>query len=265
MDKDVKKMTEKILNHTLEIIYLLTGKYLINSLIVQEVNKDQKQMTERIMNHVMEIIYLLTGEEYTVVKKTYSDSSIHQLIGEVSTDISIRCDDVAVCFPMEKWEYTEGRKELCRDMIENQQTPNTLGIPTSRTSGEDKTRNMLNIDKPEDICARKQLNALEHKICDMSTGEIKTEVVLNLGEREDECVRKQLQAPEEGICDRISTGEIKTEALLSDEQTEDLYVRSQLDVPDHDICDNVSTDKLHTNNHTEGATPGISTTKASRK
>ncbi|KAM4642548.1 uncharacterized protein O3C94_016849 isoform 1-T2 [Discoglossus pictus] len=72
MKKD-KKMSERILNHILEILSLLTGEVsvlqrLTNSLTVLEMNKD-RQKTKRILNHTLEIMYLLTGEEYTIVKK----------------------------------------------------------------------------------------------------------------------------------------------------------------------------------------------------
>ncbi|CAH2314645.1 zinc finger 300 isoform X1 [Pelobates cultripes] len=56
-----------------------------------EMTKDTKQMTERILNHALGIIFLLTGEEYVVVKKS-SPHSIHLLTGEVPIkcgDISI--------------------------------------------------------------------------------------------------------------------------------------------------------------------------------
>ncbi|KAM4622312.1 uncharacterized protein O3C94_020136 [Discoglossus pictus] len=41
-------------------------------------------MTERILSHTLEVIYLLTGEEYTIVKKT--SPHIHHLTGECDTD-----------------------------------------------------------------------------------------------------------------------------------------------------------------------------------
>ncbi|KAM4642554.1 uncharacterized protein O3C94_016853 isoform 2-T2 [Discoglossus pictus] len=83
-------MSEKILSHTLEIIYLLTGevslmKHLTKSLTVTEIYKDKK-MTERILSHTLEIIYHLAGEEYVIVKKNSPHSNIHQLTGEHKLD-----------------------------------------------------------------------------------------------------------------------------------------------------------------------------------
>ncbi|KAM4662926.1 uncharacterized protein O3C94_011260 [Discoglossus pictus] len=115
MSRDKKKMTERILNHALQIIYLLTGEvsllqHLTNSPRMKEVNKDQK-VTEKILNHALQIIYLLTGEEYTIVKKNSPHSSNYQMTGEGDID---------------------GQKEI---MNENHQTRITLGIPGNRSPG----------------------------------------------------------------------------------------------------------------------------------
>ncbi|KAM4642366.1 uncharacterized protein O3C94_016716 [Discoglossus pictus] len=109
--------------------------------------KDLAKVAKRFLNQALEIIYLLTGEEYTIVKKNVP--LIHQLTGQVS----IKCDDVAIYFSMEEWEYIEGHKELYKGvMIENQQTPMTLGIQTNSSSGlQDKNKDTVILcDEGED-------------------------------------------------------------------------------------------------------------------
>ncbi|KAM4662336.1 uncharacterized protein O3C94_010861 isoform 2-T3 [Discoglossus pictus] len=96
-------------------------------------NKDKnkmEKMTERIVNHALQIIFLLTGEEYTIVKKNSPHSSTRQLTGEAP----IKCDDVAVCFSMEEWEYIEGHKEIFKD-VETPQTTKASEFPGKRSSG----------------------------------------------------------------------------------------------------------------------------------
>ncbi|XP_018113075.1 zinc finger protein 480 isoform X2 [Xenopus laevis] len=83
-------------------------QHLLNPIILNMMNKDKKQMTEKILNHALGIIFLLTGEEYIIVKKNYPHSHVQLLTGEVP----IKCGDVAVYFSMEEWEYIEGHKKL---------------------------------------------------------------------------------------------------------------------------------------------------------
>ncbi|PIO37613.1 hypothetical protein AB205_0129630, partial [Aquarana catesbeiana] len=113
--------------------------------------KDRNQMTDRILNITLEIIYLLTGEDYVPSKKTADDatpSSSHPPVLEGSSrsqspstespapslrperddkkilqltnkiiellmgEVPVRCEDVAVYLSMEEWEYFEGHKDL---------------------------------------------------------------------------------------------------------------------------------------------------------
>ncbi|KAM4689110.1 uncharacterized protein O3C94_007253 [Discoglossus pictus] len=80
------KMSDKILNHILEILSLLTVKisqHLTKSLTVIEKNQDKK-MTERILTNTLEVMYLMTGEEYTIVRKN-TPHGLH-VTGECDTD-----------------------------------------------------------------------------------------------------------------------------------------------------------------------------------
>ncbi|XP_077111393.1 uncharacterized protein LOC143767180 isoform X2 [Ranitomeya variabilis] len=122
----------------------------------------RSKMTENILNLTLEIIYLLAGEDCIVVKKTSGEcvtSTGHHYVSEIwhknqrpsresaccslieersnnhkirelantiiqllAGEVSVRCQDVAVYFSMEEWEYIEGHKDLYKDlMMENDQ------------------------------------------------------------------------------------------------------------------------------------------------
>ncbi|XP_069605710.1 zinc finger protein 135-like isoform X2 [Ranitomeya imitator] len=133
---------------------------------------DRDKMAERILHLTLEILFRLTGEAYTVVKKTSSErcqdpvsegwgrplspimwSPPHPLIHEdinnqileltykmielLTGEVPIRCQDVAVYFSMEEWEYLEGHKDLYNDIM--MQVPQPLTSPdlsSNRTTPE---------------------------------------------------------------------------------------------------------------------------------
>ncbi|KAM3913742.1 uncharacterized protein RB166_018931 [Leptodactylus fuscus] len=121
---------------------------------------DKNLVTGRILNLTLDLIYLLSGEDYMVVKKKCTtfcryhcesevlirtpgsitksalisnekknemildrtNKIIHLLTGEVP----IRCQDVTVYFSMEEWKYLEGHKDMYKDIMMNTQQPLTF-------------------------------------------------------------------------------------------------------------------------------------------
>ncbi|KAM3913558.1 uncharacterized protein RB166_018824 [Leptodactylus fuscus] len=118
--------------------------------------KDQHQLTDRILNLTLEIIFVLTGEDYGPVKKCNENvkssgnshepgessesqspvrnpppqSLIHErtkeqkvldltnkIIELLTGEVPIRCQDVTVHFSMEEWDYIEGQKDLYKDIL----------------------------------------------------------------------------------------------------------------------------------------------------
>ncbi|XP_040294311.1 gastrula zinc finger protein XlCGF66.1-like [Bufo bufo] len=138
--------------------------------------KDKKRMTERILNLTLEIIYLLTGEDYTSMKTSSAcvtpsscscvsggwgrnqspilkpplDSLIHErsndekilelaskIIELLTGEVPIRCQDITVYFSTEEWDYLEGHKNLYEDiMIENHHPMTSLDGSCKRSPPE---------------------------------------------------------------------------------------------------------------------------------
>ncbi|XP_077110938.1 uncharacterized protein LOC143766838 isoform X2 [Ranitomeya variabilis] len=134
---------------------------------------ERDKMAERILHLTLEILFRLTGEDYTVVKKTSSDRCqdpvsegwgrplspitgppphllihedindqkilelIYKMIELLTGEVPIRCQDVAVYFSMEEWEYLEGHRDLYKNVI--MEVPQPLTSPdlsSKRTTPE---------------------------------------------------------------------------------------------------------------------------------
>ncbi|XP_073436028.1 oocyte zinc finger protein XlCOF7.1-like isoform X2 [Dendrobates tinctorius] len=141
---------------------------------------DRDQMAERILHLTLEILFRLTGEDYTVVKKTSSERCqdpvsegcgrplspimgppphplIHENINDqkileltykmielLTGEVPIRCQDVAVYFSMEQWEYLEGHRDLYKDvMMEVPQPLTSPDLSSKRTTPERCPRPLL--------------------------------------------------------------------------------------------------------------------------
>ncbi|KAG9466056.1 hypothetical protein GDO78_017281 [Eleutherodactylus coqui] len=160
-------------------------------------------MAESLLNINLEIFYQLTGEDYTVVKKTSSDRcrtpvcdgwgrplspitgpAPHPLIYEdinvqkileltnkmielLTREVPIRCQDVAVYFSMEEWEYLEGHKDLYKDAMMETRQPLPSPVPSSKRSPpercprpllpqDNQDEDLIDINTPETIVTVKQ-------------------------------------------------------------------------------------------------------------
>ncbi|XP_077322709.1 gastrula zinc finger protein XlCGF53.1-like [Lithobates pipiens] len=141
---------------------------------------DQTHVTKRILDLTLEIIYLLTREDYMVVKKTCDEpltpsSCLHRtpitvplphcltteetsgkkilevtqkIIDLLTGEVPIRCQDVTVYFSMEEWEYLEGHKDLYKDVIVEDQPP--LTSPDGSSNGNPPERCPCPLDSTQE-------------------------------------------------------------------------------------------------------------------
>ncbi|XP_077321939.1 uncharacterized protein LOC143955701 [Lithobates pipiens] len=123
MEEDRSHVTERILNLTLEIIYLLTGErfplvrsgdHMTITVPPCDSLKPERHNMEKILEVTKKMMELLTGE------------------------VPIRCQDVTVYFSMEEWEYLEGHKDLYKDVMMDNQPP--LTSPDGSTNGNPPER-----------------------------------------------------------------------------------------------------------------------------
>ncbi|XP_077112378.1 uncharacterized protein LOC143767747 [Ranitomeya variabilis] len=206
---------------------------------------DRDKMAERILHLTLEILFCLTGEDYTVVKKTSSErcqdpvseewerplSPItgpppHSLIYEdlkdqkiieltykmielLTGEVPIRCQDVAVYFSMEEWEYLEGHKDLYKDvMMEVPQPLTSPDLSSNRTSPERCPRPLL----PQD-CKQDPFVPQDHQ-GDVLTHINTTETYV----RDDDWCKEEIPTYEyPDDCTRRSKGQLTSSIFKSDD------------------------------------------------
>ncbi|KAM3914036.1 uncharacterized protein RB166_019214 [Leptodactylus fuscus] len=138
-----------------------------------------KRMAGRILNITLEIIYLLTGEDYIVVKKIPEEegekwSKAHIPIMECSLvdernneqeilaltnkiielltgEVPIRSQDITVYFSMEEWEYLKAHKHLYEDIMMKTLKPLTSW---EKSSTENKTEGFSSRLHTQDYCKK---------------------------------------------------------------------------------------------------------------
>uniref|UniRef100_A0A8C5M4J8 C2H2-type domain-containing protein n=1 Tax=Leptobrachium leishanense TaxID=445787 RepID=A0A8C5M4J8_9ANUR len=122
MNKGWNRLTQKILDLTLEILYLLTGEDL-KLVMIKDVESSSDQSSEaqsRAQSPSVELpsqplIHEPKHEKILELTKRM----IHLLTGEVP----IRCEDVTVYLSVEEWEYVERHKDLYKDVMMDKRQP----------------------------------------------------------------------------------------------------------------------------------------------
>ncbi|XP_077111634.1 uncharacterized protein LOC143767295 isoform X2 [Ranitomeya variabilis] len=125
MDRDRDKMAERILYLTLEILFRLTGEDYI--LVKTSSEHSQAPVSEGGGRPPSSI----TGPPpHSLIHEDINDQKIleltYKMIELLTGEAPIRCQDVAVYFSMEEWEYFEGHKDLYKDVM--------MDVPKSLTS-----------------------------------------------------------------------------------------------------------------------------------
>ncbi|XP_073536729.1 uncharacterized protein [Phyllobates terribilis] len=136
MDMDRHKMAERILHLTLEILFRLTGE---DCILV-------KTSSERCQDPVSEgwgrPLSPITGPPpHPLIHKDINDQKIleltYKMIELLTGEVPIRCQDVAVYFSMEEWEYIEEHKYLYKDVkMEVPQPLTSPDLSSKRTTSE---------------------------------------------------------------------------------------------------------------------------------
>ncbi|XP_069611392.1 oocyte zinc finger protein XlCOF8.4-like isoform X2 [Ranitomeya imitator] len=126
MDRNRDKMAERILHLTLEILFQLTGQDYI--LVKTSSERSHAPVSEGWGRPLSPI----TGPPpQSLIHEDINDQKIleltYKMIELLTGEVPIRCQDVAIYFSMEEWEYLEGHKDLYKDIM--MEVPQPLTSP----------------------------------------------------------------------------------------------------------------------------------------
>ncbi|XP_063804872.1 oocyte zinc finger protein XlCOF7.1-like [Pseudophryne corroboree] len=149
-----RDMTERLLNLYLDIVCLLTGKDCIVS------KTSGKCVTPSSHPHVSGGLSrtqspIPVPPPHSLIHERYNDQKILELTNKIiqllTGEVPIRCDDVAVYFSMEEWEYIEEHRGLYKDvMMENHQPLTSMDVSGNRNTPERSPRPLCSQDHTEE-------------------------------------------------------------------------------------------------------------------
>ncbi|XP_063805608.1 oocyte zinc finger protein XlCOF22-like isoform X2 [Pseudophryne corroboree] len=227
-------------------------------------DKDRSPTTERILNLTLEIIYLLTGEVYTVVKKTpgeyetlfshpYESGGLsrnqspfpvpppHLLIHERHNDQKILelTNKIIQLLTGEEWEYIEEHRGLYKDvMMENHRTHTSLDGTSNRNTPERCPRRLYSQDHTEENHSVPQEDQGE-KLTNIKAEDLDGDVMY-VPNIKAECTEGE---------EETYVTDIKIEIVKEEE--EEAYVRGDQQCKEEEIPTDVSTDGNNIRNTSE--------------
>ncbi|XP_075054599.1 uncharacterized protein LOC142140704 isoform X1 [Mixophyes fleayi] len=166
-NKDNIQVTGKILNLTLEIIFLLTGEdfVLTKKQNDQTADSNNSCLSDRLsscQSPITEPPSYSLAREVTADKKSVG---LNKATHSASEEVPVRYEDVAVYLSVEEWEYLEGHKEHYKNVItEGPQPPVSAGcdgVSTEKTTEEER----------EPAASDPQESVLDKVSCDTVTGD----------------------------------------------------------------------------------------------
>ncbi|XP_053307088.1 oocyte zinc finger protein XlCOF7.1-like [Spea bombifrons] len=126
MDNRRNETSERILDLTLEMIYVLTGQdYIL-------IKKPCKCATHGRAPHLSKGSSRNQNSSQSLTPKENGEKKILELTGKIiqllTGQVSLQCDDLAVYFSVEEWDYVEEHKELYKGVIvDSRQPQHSLG------------------------------------------------------------------------------------------------------------------------------------------
>ncbi|XP_069605660.1 gastrula zinc finger protein XlCGF57.1-like [Ranitomeya imitator] len=136
MDMKRDKMAERILHLTLEILFRLTGEdYIVVKTSSERCQDPVSEGWERPLSPIT------MPPPHPLIHEDINDQKILELIYKMiellTGEVPIRCQDVAIYFSMEEWEYLELHNNLYEDiMMEVPQPLTSPDLSSKRTTPE---------------------------------------------------------------------------------------------------------------------------------